>query len=174
MTLLVGTAVKIYLILDLILEYWTIQVKLLLYYQWIGLHLVDGTHFILWFDKFHPSQLLADFICRLTCLSSRLSCVYGQTDNSWRGRDGWIDAQCNVVKLPQLCTKSGFSLLCWDGGGGGGGMCCLMLLSWSSNVKMVALMKQPNIPNPNTTYIILFEMKVEVISSDVIIYIGEE
>lgn len=47
MTLLVGTAVKIYLILDLILEYWTIQVKLLLYYQWIGLHLVDGTHFIL-------------------------------------------------------------------------------------------------------------------------------
>ncbi len=66
------------------------------------------------------------------------------------------------MKLPQLRMKSGFSLVCWDGGGGGGGVLCChwvyeikqMLFSWSSEVNMVALMKQPNIPNPNTTYII--------------------
>lgn len=50
-----------------------------------------------------------------------------------------------------------------------------MLLIWSSDVNMVAFVKQPDIPNPNRwIYIISIEMKVEVISSYVIIYIGEE
>lgn len=82
--------------------------------------------------------------------------------------EGGMDGMMHSVMLwnyHSCVWKVGFHLYA-----GVGGLCCLratddiahsrihnwvseikqMLLSWSSDVNMVALMKQPNIPNPNT------------------------